>query len=340
MTLVNKITAWGDIKVNKKSNICIVFDHMPALPMIDFSTTDIRKFYGYNGITNILKQSMPHVDTVIFDSYHNLDFLCKEYKAFYIEDYFHSTIKEYLSLNKDNLVEFSLKTKKFNYLSNKPREARVLTSCWIANNYYDCGSYNYTQAYYPTEVEDLLDEFIFVESLSMESKLLPKKWVVYDKSIEQRSSTVLGVTYASNSLNFFNAIKNEISPTVFSIVMEPVFWEHGCHLSEKYINAILGGTIPIVNGYKVYEIVKEMGFDTFEDIVDTSAQFEKNPIYRILNLLEKNKNQLDNAIEIVNDVSIQQRLKNNIKILENYNYNLARARYSLADLNFLIDIFK
>lgn len=339
MTQVN-IIAPNNLSIDKNSNICVISDHMPAVPAIDYSKESIKTLYGYNTIEKVLEQSMPHVDTLIFDHYQHIDIENNNYKIFFIEKFLNNTLK-YYNTNKNNRIDFTKKIKKFNYLSNKPREARVLTSAWIANNYInDDSCYNHTQSYEYADFKDLLNEFIIAESLTIESKMLPKKWVSYDTLLEKKLYIGFGMTYAPNPINFYNKIKDEIAPTVFSIVMEPVFWEHGCILTEKYVNAVFGGTIPIINGYRVYDNIKEMGLDTFEDIIDISAQFEKNPIYRILNLLEKNKTQLDNALEIIKDTSVQQRLVNNIKILENYNWNLARSRYLTNGINFLINFFK
>lgn len=326
------------IKVCKNSNICLISDHIPPIPIVDYSTFDMKNFYGYDSIDPILKDCMPHVDTLIFNFYQYID-IGNSYKKFYVETFFNNTVKQYHCINVNNLIDFSYKTKKFNYLSNKPRDARLITSCWLANNFKNYDDYNYTQSYEYKDFKDFLNELIFVESLPLESKILPKHWVTVDSSIEKEIDKDSGMVFSFNELNFYKIIKSEISPTVFSIVMEPVFWEHGCLISEKYINAVFGGTIPIINGYKVYDVIKEMGFDTFDDIIDTSAQFEKNSIYRILNLLEKNKDCLDNAHEIIKDKSIQERLIKNVNVLKNYNYNLCRARYSDDDVKFLIENF-
>lgn len=336
--LINQINPWGEPKIVKKSNICLIQDHMPYFSMFVDSADNIKDFYGYVSFNKFLKESMPHVDTLIFNAYHciNVD---DNYKTFYIEERFDDILSKYLSLRKNNIIDFSKKTKKFNYLSNKPREARFLTSAWIAKNYIEHDSYNYTQAFNSDDFKDVLNEFILTESLTIESKMLPKKWITVNPAAERLTANE-GMKYTNNNINFYNGMKDIMSPTVFSIVIEPVFWEHGCMLTEKYMNAVFSGTIPIVNGYKVYDTIKKMGLDTFDDIIDTSAQFEKNPIYRILNLLEKNKNQLDNALDIIKNHSIQKRIENNIKTLENYNYNLARSWYSKDELTFLLDIFK
>jgi len=331
----NKITPWGETIVNEQSNICQIFDHMVAPKFINLLTIDIKKFYGHNTIDKILKDFMPHVDTLIFHDYH-----CivgnNNYKKFYVESFFNKTVKDYFNVDKDNSIDFSLKEKKFNYLSNKPRAARLLASSWIAENYNNFNEFNYTQAYEDTaEHVGLAGEFMISASLPEKLKILPKKWITVNSSVEQINKNAGGMVYDQNHFNFYNGIRDEIIPTVFSIVMEPVFWEHGCMLTEKYVNAILGGTIPIVNGYEIYEVIEQMGFDTFSDIIDVSAQYEKNPIYRILNLLEKNKNCLDNAIEIINDSTVQKRILNNIKILESYDYNLAKKRYTANELDFL-----
>lgn len=330
--MYNKITPFDDPVINKNSNICIIDDHMPEL--IYNWSGNLENHRQSNTIQSILDNSMPHVDTLIFNDYNYINGF-DTYKIFYAEKIFNYEAFSYNRLKKQNTINFVSKTKKFNYISNKPRIARFLASCWIANNYKNYSEFNYTQSYVYDHFKDSLNGFISNERLQLESTMLPKKWIPSKLTNKPASYRELGNAYGTNNYNFYNIIKNEIVPTVFSIVMEPVFWENGCMLTEKYINAILGGTIPIVNGYQVYEIIKQMGFDSFEDIIDTSSQFETNPTLRIVNLLENNKNQIDNAIDLIKNKNIQERLVNNIKILENYNYNLAKSRYSTEVVEFL-----
>ena len=306
---------------------------MPEL-FINFETQNLKEFYGHNTIEEILKLTMPHVDTLIFLEYHYIDGF-PGYNKFYIENFLNSVFNSYSKINKKNSIDFSLKTKKFNYLSNKHRPARLLTSSWLANNYNNYSEFNYSQSYSYCDFSALLNEFIFVESLPLESKILPKKWITVDASAEKYIENQHAMSYLDPELNFYNGLKNQILPTVFSVVIEPVFFENSCMLTEKYINAVFGGTIPIINGYRVYEVLKEMGFDTFDDIIDTSAQFEKNSVLRIINLLEKNKDRLNDAFNIVKNKSIQTRINNNLRIAKTYDYNLYKKRYPADTRNYL-----
>jgi len=319
--------------IDLMSNTCIVRDHMPALNY-NLRECNLKDNYGFNTIQQILNNIMPHVDTLIFNDYHYIDGF-EDYKVFYTEGFFNREAFSYINLEKQNTVDLENKTKKFNYLTNKPREPRFLTSCWIANNYKNHNEFNYTQSYSYSDFKYVLDKFILVESLELKSKMLPEKWISTGLLNELSDKKFLGKEYGQNNYNFYDVMKDQVTPTVFSIVMEPVFWENGCMLTEKYINAILGGTIPIVNGYRVYEVIEEMGFDSFKDIIDTSAQYETNSTLRIINLLENNKQQIDNAMFTIKDKTIQKRIANNIKILENYDYNLAKSRYLPDVVEFL-----
>lgn len=328
----NRITPSNAPVIDLNSNICVIKDHMP--PLIYNFSDNIKDNYQSNTIPGILNDIMPHVDTLIFNDYHYIDGF-STYKVFYTDGFFNYQVFDYLSLEKQHNIDFINKTKKFNYISNKAREPRLLTSCWIANNYKNYSEFNYTQSYNYEDFNCVLDKFINEELLKLASIMLPANWISSGVTNDPNERKFIGNKYGLNNYNFYNIIENQVTPTVFSIVMEPVFWENGCMLTEKYINAILGGTIPIVNGYRIYEIINEMGFDTFADIIDTSAQHETNSTLRIMNLLENNKKQIDNAMTIIKDKTIQKRIVNNIKILENYDYNLAKSRYPSDVVEFL-----
>jgi hypothetical protein len=121
----------------------------------------------------------------------------------------------------------------------------------------------------------------------------------------------------NNAIVFKNCLKeNMFDPCAVTIVHEPIENDLGNCLTEKYVNAIYGGTIPIVLGYKVYDTLEKMGFETFADIIDVSSQDEIDPKLRVIHMLDRNKHILSNdALKIIKDKKIQDRIKHNFDIL-------------------------
>ena len=109
-----------------------------------------------------------------------------------------------------------------------------------------------------------------------------------------------------------------LMPSASAVVLEPVFWEHGCMITEKYLQAVLGGCIPIVNGHKIYNYLESIGFETFGDIIDQSSQHEKNPVLATWNLMDKNLVFFQNALDLYHDTSVRERLLYNINHVKNH----------------------
>ena len=101
------------------------------------------------------------------------------------------------------------------------------------------------------------------------------------------------------------------------MVVSAVGWEWACDLDEKYLFAVYSGCIPLVHGYKIYDRLECLGFDTFRDIIDTSSQYEKNPILSIWNLLDSNLDFFKKAKNIIARPDIQARLQHNWRLSRN-----------------------
>jgi hypothetical protein len=56
-----------------------------------------------------------------------------------------------------------------------------------------------------------------------------------------------------------------------------------------------------------------MGFDIFDDIVDTSYQYIENPVLRTWEMMERNKDLLTRGLELINDNTIQDRIIKNLE---------------------------
>jgi hypothetical protein len=144
--------------------------------------------------------------------------------------------------------------------------------------------------------------------------MLEHHWIDYDSN-----ALLNGTNNSSEETNFTHS--NYVGPmcniTAISVVLEPVFWEHASIATEKYMHAIYGGTIPLVSGYKIYDSLAILGFDTFSDIIDTSSQYELDPVIRIWNMLENNKNLFSHWQDLISDPHVQNRILKNLTLLQN-----------------------
>ena len=203
---------------------------------------------------------------------------------------------------------------------NKMRPPRILASCWFANNKVDQLLHTQSWANTDDRALNLLDELLQLGNLidwthdyGPDVRMLEHHWIDYDSNTPSHYKN-----NSSNEKNFFHSEVNAIfNTTAISVVLEPVFWEHGSIASEKYMHAIYGGTIPLVSGYKIYDSLSILGFDTFSDIVDTSSQYELDPILRIWNMLENNKNLFSQWQDLISDPHVQNRILSNFTLLQN-----------------------
>lgn len=208
-----------------------------------------------------------------------------------------------------------------NCLMNKPRHHREIASCWLLNN-IQTKNLLYTQGW---DCEKISITRKFVHFLNNKNTIkkyneLPIRWIKFHNSISNEG----------NPERFYQYFNQKIfSKTFFSLVLEPDFLVNACSISEKYLYAIKGLTIPIMSGYKIYEKLKALGFHAFDDIINTEYQYEKHPVKRLWKMLESNKELMNGNVEHFKNDSVKQR------ILENYNYtrDVDKLIYNFQHLN-------
>lgn len=193
---------------------------------------------------------------------------------------------------------------------NQPRYPRLITSCWLANN-VDLIDFVYTQHWDPDERIAALYELLQIGGM--------KDWTNdWGPRLLQLPESRVGI-YDKNLVNNFAMLYDEVySQAASAIVMSAVCWEHGAELEEKYLHAVLSGCIPIVQGYGIYDRLGLLGFDTFEDLIDTSSQWDTNPITAAWNLCEHNRDFFTGAKDIVADPAIQDRLRHNFELAQDF----------------------
>ena len=297
-------------------------DHMPHVNLrLSETLDDTRlKYFGKNTIRDLfINQGSDSEDYFfIFDTY--LNFEDFKYNGYFYPNFLLTTAVDYQNFSPNHTIDFKKKTHGANCVMNKPRPARVLASCWFANNKVD--QLLHTQSWTSTDDNalSLLDELLqmgglidWTHEFGPHVKMLEQHWIDHIGNTPARFNE-----NSSLEANFFTTEISEIfNSTAISVVLEPVFWEHGSIASEKYMHAIYGGTIPLVSGYKIYDSLVTLGFDTFSDIIDTSSQYELDPILQIWTMLEKNKRLFLQWQELISDPHIQNRILKNLTLLQN-----------------------
>jgi hypothetical protein len=195
----------------------------------------------------------------------------------------------------------------------QPRYGRLISSCWLANH-ADQVDFLYTQNWDPEQWKSHLYELLQIGGL--------KDWTNnWGPEVQQMPELTAGELPAQSLHSLFNNFKKIYqefySNAAAAAVVGAVFWEHGSELCEKYLNAVYSGCIPIVHGYRVYDRLRAMGFDVFDDVIDTSSQWDTNPVTATWNLFDRNLDFFQHACDIVSDPGIQRRLRYNLELSQN-----------------------
>ena len=214
---------------------------------------------------------------------------------------------------------------KFICLQSKPRMHRIITSSWLNENF------NKEEFYYTinfnVEQEGIAVHLQFIDDL------YPGLPVHFIEEVDYSNKIANDLSVDK----FYRLFYPYSSNAIFNIVTEPEFFIHGYHHSEKTDQAFLSYNIPIVHGYSACDSIKKIGFDMFEDIVNYSSQYIKDPFERTFRLLNDNKEILKNAHDILT-TEVMQRLEYNNKLIRNKDIN-NDLLYKLNDKS-NIELFK
>ena len=314
--------------INPNVDFFIILDHIPYMEYKAFQTLNDRrnKYFGNNTLVDLFaSQGLDTKDYFfIFDTYLNSDDF--ESNGYFYPNWLLKAAIDYQKFSPDHKIDFAQKQYSVNCAMNKMRDARLLASCWFYNNKID--GLLHTQSWKSSDSTGLakLDELLQLGSIidwthefGPHVKMIEQQWIDSKVFVLDQAGSKISVSpHYRNEENFFNSEVSQVfNTTAISVVLEPVFWEHASIACEKYMHAIYGGTIPLVSGYKIYDSLATLGFDTFSDIINTSSQYERDPILRIWNMLEKNKKLFLQWQELISDKQIQNRILNNLTLLQN-----------------------
>jgi hypothetical protein len=192
----------------------------------------------------------------------------------------------------------------------QPRYARLIASCWLANNASDL-KYKHTQDWDDQERLPALYELLQMGGL--------KDWTgSWGPGLTMLPKHVIGDWRAGTAADSFEMLyKQVLGQAAVAVVIGAVFWETASEICEKYLYAVYAGCVPLVQGYGIYNSLRALGFDVFDDIIDTSSQYDTNPVSASWNLLELNRDFLLHAREITAQPHVQQRLRANLALAQN-----------------------
>jgi hypothetical protein len=278
---------------------------LSALSGLDIETKRSRLFGRCDVDQWIYNQTCEK--TVLFDTYIDLDLKSQNIEKLFFPSLFLSQcqiFKQYISKDwhwdskRKHAVACAMRI---------PRPSRFIASCWLANH-ADQVDFVYTQNWQQDQCTDRLSELLDIGGVKHAAPLqLPYRAV---GQLPQDGSHA----YIHNFKILYHGLFKD---SAAAVVTSAVFWEHGSELCEKYLNAVYSGCIPLLQGYKIYNRLQAMGFDVFDDVIDTSSQWDTNPVTAAWNLWERNTEFFKNAQSIVQRPDIQRRLRNNFQLLQN-----------------------
>lgn len=131
-----------------------------------------------------------------------------------------------------------------------------------------------------------------------------------------------------NVSNFKNKLANYYQNTFVEIITETSYTERCYLLTEKTLNSIYGMNFPILlAGQGAVSLLRKMGMDMFDDIIDHSYDDIDNPIDRMYYALEKNKKLLLDSSYIKDQWKVcSSRFKKNISWAKTTMYDFYEAR--------------
>ena len=265
-----------------------------------------RKFlFGRCETQNYLSSEHENA-AIVFTSYLNLDCPDIVSEKIFIPAWMLRFCSQFLAHFESNWHWSRIRSHDVTCAMHKARYPRLVTSCWLANHQDDV-SFTYTQNWDPQERMSALYEVMQIGGL--------KDWTnSWGPELRQLPANKVSYNPNGDALNFLELYHSITKHAAACVVISAACWEWAGDTCEKYLIAVYSGCIPLVQGYKIYDSLKKLGFDTFDDIIDTSSQDDKNPITAIWNLWDRNKVFLQHAREIIQRSDIQERLRHNFML--------------------------
>jgi len=273
-----------------------------------------RCFY----VKELLDNSMcnPHDHTLIMDHVLQHDDELKDYNILRYPSFLGNQVQ--LFINQNIIPEWSNRKQCFNFMINKPRFHREFLLVLI--EHFKLTNYNYTLCWkkpaISTSTLSALTEKYKQLILDTPITIDTKNFLLGQENLLDRG---LQYKHVQNSENYQKFLQKEVfEPTCISVVTEPAFFEKETIITEKTLMSIYSGTLPIwVGGWCCADIMREYGFDVFDDIIDHSYQNMEDPFDRCYYAVERNLDVLKDFDRANNFVqSNRGRFEHNLQLLK------------------------
>jgi hypothetical protein len=252
--------------------------------------------------------------------------------------------------NQKNIApDWNSRASAFNFMVNKRRPGRELllvflsyfglttpdyTLCWKDSNWIERGLLS--------AMTDNVRLRQIIQDTQMDT---PPRMYLSGSEVVSANELIYRNQHCNNADVYESFVKKALfESSCISLITEPVLLEQESLITEKTIMAIYGGTLPIwVGGWHQADVMRDFGFDVFDDIVDHSYQEFADPVERCFYAIQKNLGILRD-FDCVNDfLSNNQhrlahnldRLKTNVfqqKVLEQYNSSPAWVKSELIKI--------
>lgn len=240
--------------------------------------------------------------------------------------------EEYQTLNPVNLKNLNSK-KNFICLNRHPRQHRInLVSYLLGLNLDLHGTISFGETV-PNDMQwidrvswELTDNQIEkVKPILLEGFNRIKK---LDLSNTISEVGVMYSQYLKNAENFDLHLRGLYQDHFVEIVSETLFTNLTVGISEKFLNSIYGYVFPIVIGScGAVQVLSDLGFDMFKDIVDHSYDTISNPLDRLCSAINLNESLLtDNQKTKDLWQKNYHRFENNINFAKNKMYEVIRTQ--------------
>jgi len=208
----------------------------------------------------------------------------------------------------------------FNFMINKKQINRFLcvklVECFELKDFdytWSGVDNNFDMSLILAELESLGDRSPLdhtTKSCIMQSISLSPKFIEYPGQVIDNSQVG---NYGGNTWTWNNGLQNMFSGSAISLITESVSWQKASIFSEKTLFSVLGLTFPIwIGGYEQAKEFANLGFDTFDDIIDHSYQSYDTLIERCFYAFKKNIHLLSDK-----NMAAELRLKNKHRLLAN-----------------------
>lgn len=194
--------------------------------------------------------------------------------------------------------DWNNKTATFNFMINKPRPHRIYLLQMIKE--FGLNNYCYSLAWQSNSVNNIATtDYRFGSEVVMQQGVRNGNY--------RNAQTYQGLLQ-----------KTVFEPACVSLITEPAYYERETIITEKTLMAMWAGTIPVwVGGWRIADYLKQVGFDTFDDIIDHSYQSLSDPVDRARQAVERNLHVLTNFEKTKQFVQQNQsRLQHNLLLLE------------------------